>query len=98
MISAGLMDEPLRKPQQPQGNQLTTAVHISSLDSFPRGSSTSVGLLMNPVKQLKARGPDKALEAPSMLCVWGQRIDEKRCRFMEGKRPHACPWIRQWNV
>jgi hypothetical protein len=65
MISAGLMDERLREPQQPQGDQFTTAVHISILDSFLRRCSTSVGPLMNPVKQLRARGPDKALEAPS---------------------------------
>jgi|SRR5882724_4948572 len=98
MISASLMDKLLREPQQPQGDQLTTAVHISILDSFPRRYSTSVGLLMNPVKQLKARGPDKALEAPSILCVWGQRIDGQLRGFMEGKRPYVGPWIRQWNV
>ncbi len=67
MISAGLMDELLRERQQPQGDTLTTAVHISSLDSFLQVWGTSVGPSMNSVNKLKAIRPDHALEAPSML-------------------------------
>jgi hypothetical protein len=67
MISASLMDELLRERQQPQGDTFTTTVHISCLGSFPRVCGTSIELSMNPVNLLKAREPDHALEAQSML-------------------------------